>query len=34
MTWFLLGVLGFATVAALGLVALTSDDGPDGFSPA
>jgi hypothetical protein len=27
-------VLGCATVAALGLVALTSDDGPDGFSPA
>ena len=34
MTWLLLGVLAFSTIAALGLVALTSDGGPDGFSAA
>ena len=34
MIWFLLGVLAFSTIAALGLVALTSDEGPDGFSAA
>jgi hypothetical protein len=34
MTWFLLSVLAFSTIAALGLVAITSDEGPGGFSAA